>query len=40
MVGNNTALAALIAGADVLIMRSPAASAIVKRAIEDLAGGD
>jgi len=35
-----TALAALIAGADVLIMRSPAASVIVKRAIEDLAGGN
>jgi acetyl-CoA decarbonylase/synthase complex subunit delta len=35
-----TAFAALIAGADVLIMRSPTASAIVKRAIEDLAGGD
>lgn len=35
-----TALAALIAGADILIMRSPRASAIAKRAMADLTGGD
>ena len=34
-----TALAALIAGGDIMIMRSPRAAAITKRAIEDLAGG-
>jgi acetyl-CoA decarbonylase/synthase complex subunit delta len=35
-----TALAALIAGADILIMRSPGAAAIAKRAMVDLTGGD
>jgi acetyl-CoA decarbonylase/synthase, CODH/ACS complex subunit delta len=35
-----TALAALIAGADILIMRSPRATSIVKRAMADLTGGD
>ncbi len=35
-----TAMAALLSGADILIMRSPGAAAIVKRAIDDLTGGD
>ena len=35
-----TALAALISGADILIMRSPRAAAIVQRAMDDLRGGD
>ncbi|MDD1743430.1 MAG: acetyl-CoA decarbonylase/synthase complex subunit delta [Methanomassiliicoccales archaeon] len=34
-----TALAALLSGADILIMRSPASAAITKRAMADLTGG-
>jgi acetyl-CoA decarbonylase/synthase complex subunit delta len=35
-----TALGAIMAGGDMLIMRSPKAAAIVRRAIDDLAGGE